>query len=278
MTDIAPLLSVEGVDVHYGRGARRKQAIHAADFAIAPGEVVGLIGETGSGKSTLARAIIGLVRPEAGRIAFHEEDLTALTPAKWRAFRRTGVIQYVFQDPLRSLDPDMTLHDSVAEPLLIRGGLTRAQITEKVRRQFGKVLLDETLLSRLPGQVSGGQRQRAAIARALLTEPRLLILDEPVSALDSANRVQILELLHALAGPDVALLFISHDLGSVAGITDRVIVLYRGRIVEVDRTDSIINRPAHPYTKLLVGSAPTLTAGGSDRQWRDRLRAELGAA
>lgn len=272
------LLSVDGVDVHYGRGSRRKQAVHRADFSLAPGEVVGLIGETGSGKSTLARTIIGLVKPDAGRIVFDGRDLTGLTTAQWRAFRRSGAVQYVFQDPLRSLDPDTTLHDSVAEPLLVRGGLTRTQITEKVSEQFDRVHLDRALLRRPPGQVSGGQRQRAAIARALITEPRLLILDEPVSALDSANRVQVLELLQGLAGPRVALLFISHDLGSVAGITDRVIVLYRGQIVEMDRTDAIINRPVHPYTRLLVGSAPTLSRNGGDREWRDRLRAELGAA
>jgi ABC-type glutathione transport system ATPase component len=251
------VLEVGGLDVAYGQGARRKQVVTNAKFRIAPGEVVGLIGETGSGKSTIARAVLGLVPTAAGAIAFDGELIGALSPARRRAFRRSGVLQYVFQDPLRSLDPDITLHDSVAEPLVVRGGLRRAEVSDRVREAFGRVRLDESLLHRLPGQVSGGQRQRAAIARALVTDPRLLILDEPVSALDSANRVQILELLRELADPSVALLFISHDLGSVAGITDRVLVLYRGRIVEAGATETVINRPNHPYTKLLIGSAPT---------------------
>jgi len=274
----APLLDVDGLDVFYGRGARRKQVIHSATFSVAPGEVVGLIGETGSGKSTIARTIVGLVPAAAGRVSVGGRDLTGLSSSAWRGFRRSGTVQYVFQDPLRSLDPDLTLHDSVAEPLLITGGRNRTQVTERVLAQFARVNLDESLLRRLPGQVSGGQRQRAAIARALITEPRLLIVDEPVSALDSANRVQVLELLRELAGGDVALLFISHDLGSVAGITDRVIVLYRGRVVEAGPTSDVINHPVHPYTQLLVGSAPTLTRAGADREWRDSLRAQLGAA
>lgn len=275
MSAAVPVLEVRDLDVAFGQGARRKQVVTGADFEIAPGEVVGLIGETGSGKSTIARTVIGLVSAAAGSIAFEGQPIGTLSASRRRAFRRSGVLQYVFQDPLRSLDPDITLHDSIAEPLRIRGGLRRAEISDRVGAVFARVGLDESLLHRLPGQVSGGQRQRAAIARALVTDPRLLILDEPVSALDSANRVQILELLRELAGPSVALLFISHDLGSVAGITDRVLVLYRGRIVEDGDTETIINRPAHTYTKLLMGSAPTLTDRGGDRAWRDRLRVQL---
>ena len=128
------------------------------------------------------------------------------------------------------------------------------------------------MLDRLPGELSGGQRQRVAVARALVTEPELVILDEPVSALDSANRVQVLEILADLRASGVALVFISHDLGSVAGITDRVAVLYQGAVVEVDATDAIVNRPQHHYTRLLVGSAPTLTTGSLDRARRDELR------
>jgi ABC-type glutathione transport system ATPase component len=272
-----PLLEVSGLDVFYGRGSARKQAIFDATFSIAPGEVVGLIGETGSGKSTLARTILGLIKPDNGVIRFEGADLAALGHRQRQLFRRSGAVQYVFQDPLRSLDPDFTLEESIAEPLLSSGAHSRAEVATKVREYFRQVRLDEGLLSRLPGQVSGGQRQRAAIARALISEPRLLILDEPVSALDSANRVQILELLQNLASPSVSLLFISHDLGSVAGITDRVVVLYRGRIVEIDTTDAIVNDPIHPYTQLLVGSAPILGSGPSDRAWRDDIRSRLGA-
>jgi ABC-type glutathione transport system ATPase component len=269
------LLTVNGLDVFYGKGSGRKQVLFDAGLTIAPGEVVGLIGETGSGKSTLARAILGLVKPTAGSIEFQAVDLTGFSARHWQLFRRSGAVQYVFQDPLRSLDPDFTLEESIAEPLVARGTYSRAEVAAKVREYLARVRLDESLLPRLPGQVSGGQRQRAAIARALISEPKLLILDEPVSALDSANRVQILELLQSLASPSVSLLFISHDLGSVAGITDRVIVLYRGKIVEIDSTDRIVNEPNHPYTQLLVGSAPTLTSGSSSRAWRDELRARL---
>ncbi|MFT4122693.1 MAG: ABC transporter ATP-binding protein [Microbacteriaceae bacterium] len=292
----APILSVRGLDVAYGRGARRKQALAAVDLEVHPGEIVGLIGETGSGKSTLARTIIGLVPADGGSIRFRGQDsggpdaggrdaggreLVGLRGGALRRLRRSGAIQYVFQDPLRSLDPEVPLGESVAEPLLVRGGLGRkglgrATVAERVREQFRRVNLDEGLLRRLPGEVSGGQRQRAAIARALITDPRLLVLDEPVSALDSANRVQVLELLQGLAGPERGIVFISHDLGSVAGITDRVVVLYHGRVVETERTERILVRPAHPYTKLLLGSAPTLSGHRSERAWRDRLRAELG--
>lgn len=270
------LLEVEHLTVGYGHGTRRKEVIADASFTVHGGEVVGLIGETGSGKSTLARTVIGLVPPSAGHVRFDGQDLTAFTARQWRTFRRSGAVQYVFQDPLRSLDPDITLDESVAEPLVIAGGRSRAEIAARVREQFRRVHLDEALLGRLPGQVSGGQRQRASIARALVTEPRLLILDEPVSALDSANRVQVLELLQELAGPGVGILFISHDLGSVAGITDRVIVLFRGDVVEVDTTEAVITRPSHPYTQLLVGSAPTVSGAASDRARRDELRERLG--
>ncbi|PZE25636.1 MULTISPECIES: ABC transporter ATP-binding protein [unclassified Curtobacterium] len=273
----APVLQIEGLRVSYGRGARRQQVIHDADLTIAPGEVVGLIGETGSGKSTLARAVLGLVPASGGRIILDGQDVTRASAKQRQGLRRSGRVQYVFQDPMRSLDPGFTLEQSIAEPLVTSGRYDRTTIAATVREYLAKVRLDERLLDRLPGQVSGGQRQRIAIARALVTRPGLLILDEPVSALDSANRVQILELLQGLAGPDVSLLFISHDLGSVAGITDRVVVLYRGRVVETNTTDAIINDPQHPYTQLLVGSAPTLGTEAATRAWRDELRARVDA-
>ncbi|MCU1528944.1 MAG: dipeptide/oligopeptide/nickel transporter ATP-binding protein [Frondihabitans sp.] len=269
------VLAVQGLEVSYGRGSREKRVLFDINLSISTGEVVGLIGETGSGKSTLARTILGLVKPTSGRVVFEGTDLTTLSNTQRQQFRRAGSVQYVFQDPMRSLDPDFTIEESIAEPLVSGGRFSRAEIATRVRDYLARVHLDESLLPRLPAQVSGGQRQRAAIARALISEPRLLILDEPVSALDSANRVQILELLQSLAGPEVSLLFISHDLGSVAGITDRVVVLYRGRIVEVADTDSIINSPQHAYTQLLVGSAPTLSGGSSGRAWRDDVRARI---
>ncbi|GGN95179.1 hypothetical protein GCM10010112_85200 [Actinoplanes lobatus] len=250
------LLEISGLDVHYRRRTGRLHALRSVSFTIGAGETVGVIGETGSGKSTLARTILGLVRPSAGRILLDGSDVAAFSPRQWRELRRRGVVQYVFQDPLRSLDPDLTIGDSLAEPLHIRGGVPDAG--ERVRTILARVRLDAELLDRLPGELSGGQRQRVAVARALITEPRLVLLDEPVSALDSANRVRVLELLKELRDAGTALMFISHDLGSVAGITDRVAVLYQGEIVEDRATRDVINSPEHPYTRKLIRSVPTL--------------------
>ncbi|MFD8418701.1 ABC transporter ATP-binding protein [Streptomyces sp. NPDC059466] len=270
------VLQVTGLDVHYGLRRRRRRALHGVSLSVAPGETVGIIGETGSGKSTFARTVLGLVRASAGRIVIGGEDVSAYGPRQWRGLRRRGVVQYVFQDPLRSLDPDLTVEESLVEPLLVRG-VGREEAAGRARAFLARVRLSEELLDRLPGELSGGQRQRVAVARALVTEPRLVILDEPVSALDSANRVQILQILKELRAAGVALVFISHDLGSVAGIADRIAVLYQGELVEAGAARDVITRPRHPYTRLLVSSAPTLRAASADRAERAALRALLHA-
>jgi ABC-type glutathione transport system ATPase component len=271
-----PVLNVADLEVHYGHRRRRRQVLNRVSLSIAPGETVGIIGETGSGKSTLARAVLGLVRASAGSIVIDGEEVGSYGHRQWRALRRRGVIQYVFQDPLRSLDPDVTVEASLAEPLLIQG-VSRQEAAARVRAFLDRVRLSPELLDRLPGELSGGQRQRVAVARALVTEPRLVILDEPVSALDSANRVQILQILKELRADGVALVFISHDLGSVAGVADRIAVLYQGELVEVGATGDVINQPQHPYTRLLVRSAPTLHSAAADRAEREALRALLHA-
>lgn len=271
-----PVLEVTDLEVHYGLRRRRRRALHDVSLSIAPGETVGIIGETGSGKSTLARTVLGLVRASSGSIVIDGEEVSAYGHRQWRALRRRGVIQYVFQDPLRSLDPDVTVEASLAEPLLIQG-VSRQEAATRVRAFLDRVRLSAELLDRLPGELSGGQRQRVAVARALVTEPRLVILDEPVSALDSANRVQILQILKELRADGVALVFISHDLGSVAGVADRIAVLYQGELVEVGATADVINEPQHPYTRLLVRSAPTLHSAAADRAEREALRALLHA-
>ena len=273
-----PLLEVEGLDVVYGHGSARRHALRGATFCLNAGEKIGIIGETGSGKSTLARAILGLVKPATGRVRLGGRLLTQLNAKQWRDLRRRGSLQYIFQDPLRSMDPDVTIAETLAEPLLIRGSVARDDVERRVGEHLRQVNLDPEVLPRYPGELSGGQRQRVAIARALITEPRLLILDEPVSALDSANRVQVLQLLGRQRSSEVGMLFISHDLGSVAGLTDRIVVMRRGEIVEIGSTSSVTNNPQHPYTKLLVGSAPTLASGALDRRRRDALRAELQTA
>ncbi|MFE9680407.1 ABC transporter ATP-binding protein [Streptomyces sp. NPDC006285] len=270
------VLEVTGLEVHYGPRRQRRRALHGVSLSVAPGETVGIIGETGSGKSTFARTVLGLVRASAGRIVIGGEDVGPYGNREWRRLRRRGIVQYVFQDPLRSLDPDLTVEESLVEPLLVQG-VPRQEAAGRARAFLGRVHLSEELLGRLPGELSGGQRQRVAVARALVTEPKLVILDEPVSALDSANRVQILQILKDLRATGVALVFISHDLGSVTGVADRIAVLHQGELVEVGAARDVITAPRHVYTRLLVGSAPTLRTASADRAERARLRALLHA-
>lgn len=270
------LLRLKGLEVCYGRGAEKKFILHSIDLDVLKGETIGLIGETGSGKTTLVRSILAAAPVSAGTIQFGQVELSALKGRALRDFRRSGKLQYVFQDPLQSLDPDLSVGDSIAEGLHIQGELDPEQISQHVAAALQSVGLDSVIGLRYPRELSGGQRQRVVIARALVLEPALLLLDEPVSALDSASRVQILRLLKTLGRErGIAQVFVSHDLGSVAGIADRIAVLYRGHIVESGPTLQVLRDPQHPYTKLLVGSAPTLSGGAIDRQRRNQLREAL---
>jgi oligopeptide/dipeptide ABC transporter ATP-binding protein len=254
-----PLLSVDGIDVVLGRGWRANQVLSDVDLKIWPGEIVGLVGETGSGKTTLARTVVGLVRPRKGRVTFHGTQISGLRGAASRRERRSGHVQLVFQDPLRSLDPELTVGQLVGEGLKIRGGLDDAEIERRAAAALAQVGLDATLLGRTPGQISGGQRQRVSIARALAVDPELLFCDEPVSALDASNRNYILRLLGDLRDNlGLPIVIISHDLSSLAGIADRVVVLYRGRIVEDGPVAQVFTAPRHPYTALLMASAPSV--------------------
>ena len=255
--DAPPVLAVDNVDVVLGHGWRASQVLSGVSLKVWPGEIVGLVGETGSGKTTLARTVAGLIRPKKGRIFFDGTEISALRGGARRRERRGGHLQLVFQDPLRSLDPDLTVLEIVGEPLKIRGGIGGAEARQKVTDALGKVGLDATLLRRTPGQISGGQRQRVSIARALAAGPRLLLCDEPVSALDASNRNYILRLLRELRDSlNLPIVIISHDLSSLAGIADRVVVLYRGRIVEDGPVSQVFTAPRHPYTALLMASAP----------------------
>jgi oligopeptide/dipeptide ABC transporter ATP-binding protein len=241
------------------------------ELTVRDGEIVGVVGETGSGKTTLARAIAGLNAPDRGRVQLDGQDIARLRGPARRRFRRGGAIQFVFQDPLRSLDPELTVGASIREGLAIAGTGTRAQRAERVADVLRQVGLDPAVADRLPAQISGGQRQRASIARAVISAPRLLLCDEPVSALDASNRNHILLLLDELRRRlAVGIVVISHDLSSLAGIADRVVVLYRGRVVEDGPIAEVFARPRHPYTALLIASAPDIH--GRDRLAAARLR------
>jgi oligopeptide/dipeptide ABC transporter ATP-binding protein len=262
--DAPPVLAVDNVDVVLGRGWRASQVLSGVSLKVWPGEIVGLVGETGSGKTTLARTVVGLVRPKAGSVFFDGTEISGLRGGARRRERRRGHVQLVFQDPLRSLDPDLTVLEIVGEPLKIRGGAGGAEARQTVTDALGKVGLDATLLPRTPGQISGGQRQRVSIARALAAGPRLLLCDEPVSALDASNRNYILRLLRELRDSlNLPIVIISHDLSSLAGIADRVVVLYRGRIVEDGPVSQVFTAPRHPYTALLMASAPSARETGA---------------
>jgi oligopeptide/dipeptide ABC transporter ATP-binding protein len=254
-----PLLAVESVDVTLGHGWRANQVLSGVDLDISPGEIVGLVGETGSGKTTLARTVVGLVNPKRGRVVLDGLPISSLRRGARRAERRRGHVQLVFQDPLRSLDPDLTVAEIVAEGLRIRGEADRDEIRRRVTGALEQVGLDASVLEQTPGQISGGQRQRVSIARALAVEPRLLICDEPVSALDASSRNYVLRLLRELRDSlGLPIVIISHDLSSLAGIADRVVVLYRGRIIEDGPVDQVFATPRHPYTALLMASAPSV--------------------
>jgi oligopeptide/dipeptide ABC transporter ATP-binding protein len=269
-TPVQPLLRASGLSVSYvkprkGTNLGTGAALQNASFEVHPGEIVGIVGETGSGKTTLARAIVGLVAPAAGTIEFEGRDLGALRGRALRDFRREGRIQLVFQDPLRSLDPDLTVARLVAEPLDIAGGLSAAERTARVDEALREVgLQPDSIRDRKPRQLSGGQRQRVSLARAIVTRPKLLFCDEPVSALDVSNRNLVLNLLDRLRRDlGLAVVIIAHDLSSLAGIADRVAVFYRSRLVEQGPTRDVLEQPAHPYTALLVASAPSV----SGRHW-----------
>ena len=272
------LLRIEGLSVAYGhRGGRPgQQVLDGVSLRARAGEILGVIGETGSGKTTLARAVVGLAPVSGGRITVDGTEVTGLRGRALREFRRSGRVQYLFQDPLRSLDPDLTVGALVAEPLAVTGAGGREQRAERAAEALHRVGLDAAIADRLPGRLSGGQRQRVALARSVVTRPRLLLADEPVSALDASNRNHVLRLFDRLRDElDVAVVVISHDLSSLAGIADRIAVLYRGRLVEQGPTAQVLTEPLHPYTALLTASAPSVRREHSIRAVQLRPRADL---
>jgi oligopeptide/dipeptide ABC transporter ATP-binding protein len=262
VTAPAALLEATGLTRHFvlaRTGLRRRpvrlRAVDGVSLRIDPGETLGLVGESGCGKSTVARLVLGLERPDAGRIAFEGEEMQAARSEDWRRVRRRA--QMVFQDPLSALDPRLDVGRQVLEPLAIHRIGTAAEYPQRLAAAAAAVNLPLELAQRYPHELSGGQLQRVVIARALMLEPRLLVCDEPVSALDVSVQAQVVNLLARLQRERrIAYLFISHDLKVVRHISHRVAVMYLGKIVETADRDSLFRTPLHPYTKALIDAVP----------------------
>lgn len=268
-----PLLTVQGLKVHYAvrqgwRGsALAVKAVDGVDLTLRAGECLGLVGESGCGKSSIAQALLGLVPATAGVIRLDGHDITGTGRVPAMALARSA--QMVFQDPMSSLNPRQTIHEILSAPLRLHGMTNRAERDARVAEMLGLVGMAPEVASRYPHAFSGGQRQRLCIARALILRPKLVICDEPVSALDVSIRAQIINLLLELKDKlGLALMLISHDLGVVEHMSDRIAVMYLGRIVEEGGWHEIFTAPSHPYTRALISAIP-------DPLHRDRPPARL---
>jgi oligopeptide/dipeptide ABC transporter ATP-binding protein len=266
-----PLVQVRELRTHFPirRGLLRRQvgAVRAVDgvtFDVRAGETLGLVGESGSGKSTTGRTILRLEEPTSGRVVFDGRELSALAGRALRATRRD--LQMIFQDPYASLDPRMRIGAAVREPLDVHAVGTPAERVARVLELLERVGLEADFARRHPHELSGGQRQRVGIARALATRPRFIVADEPISALDVSIQAQIVNLLAELKEElGLTYLFIAHDLSMVRHISDRVAVMYLGRLVEIGAHDVVFDRPLHPYTRALVASIPVADPDGPAR-------------
>lgn len=254
-----PLLEVTGLAKEFTvKGNKNKiKAVDGVSFSLNAGETLGVVGETGSGKSTLGRLVLRLLEPTAGQILFDEKNIGDLGAKDLRSARRE--MQMIFQDPFASLDSRMTIEAQIREPLDIHKIGTESERQELVKNILGHVGLTEDALTRYPHEFSGGQRQRISIARAIITRPKLIVADEPVSALDVSIQSQILNLLLDLRKEmGLTYIFISHDLSVIQHIADKVAVMYLGKIVEFATVDEIFSNPQHPYTKALISAIPQI--------------------
>lgn len=274
MTD--PILTVTDLDVSFpGKGFRapRNRVLKDVSLSIRPGETLGLVGESGSGKTTIGRAVLGLVPVDSGSIVFEGRNIEKASRRERRRISRD--LQVVFQDPYTSLNPSMTVGDTLTEPLLAQG-VGRAEARSRVADLLDRVRLPRGAADRLPREFSGGQRQRVAIARALAVEPKLIVCDEPVSALDLTTQERVLELLAEVQeSTGVAYLFISHDLTVVRHMSHRVAVIYRGEIVEQGDTVQVTEHPEQPYTRKLLLAAPVVDPE-RQRERREAFAREFG--
>jgi len=254
----APLLTIERLHKRFTvAGGKQLHAVDDLNLGLMAGESIGLVGESGCGKSTLVRLIARLLDPSEGRIVFDGVDLAAVPARRFAKAAQRSAIQMVFQDPTDSLNPRFTAREAIREPLTLLSGLARGAADARVDEVAAQVGLPAALLSRFPHQLSGGQKARVGIARALAVKPRLLILDEPTAALDVSVQAVVLQLLEQLrAELGLSLLFVSHDLNVVRLLTDRVAVMYLGKLVEIGPSEQVFRSPKHPYTQSLVSAIP----------------------
>ncbi len=257
----SPLIEARGLvrtyEVRQGMFGRMTpvRAVDGIDLKVMPGETLGVVGESGSGKSTLGRMLLGIDPPQDGQVIFDGKPMPKLGTREWRALR--AKMQFVYQDPLAALDRRLTIAEQIGEPLAIHGLVPKQFQAARVAELMSAVGLRPDQAGRYPHELSGGQRQRAVIARALASRPKLLVCDEPVSALDVSIQAQVVNMLRDLQEENrIAMVFISHDLKVVRNVADRVAVMYLGRIVEEASSDVIFSTPLHPYTKALVSSVP----------------------
>ncbi len=259
---VEPILSVKDLKVHFPSGGslftapRPLKAVDGVSFDVFPNETLGIVGESGSGKSTIGRAVLQLIKPTAGHVAWLGKNIAGHSRSQMKPYRREMSI--VFQDPLASLNPRMTAGDIIAEPLdTFEPGLSADDRKKRVQEIMRQVGLLPQMINRYPHEFSGGQNQRIGIARAMILKPKLIVADEPVSSLDVSIRAQIINLLSDLQkATGVALMFISHDLAVVRHVSHRVLVLYLGKVMEIAEAGVLLTKPRHPYTQALLSAAP----------------------
>ena len=254
----------------FSRVVGQVHAVEDVSFDLAPREVLGLAGESGSGKTTIGRALLRLIEPTEGEVLFEGTDVLGFDAKRLKGFRRAA--QMVFQDPYASMDPMMTVREVIAEPLRVQSMARGAELADRVEALLRDVALPADFARRRPSELSGGQRQRVVIARALAVEPRFIVADEPVSALDVSIQAQIVSLLEELkARHGLTMLFISHDLAIMEYLSDRIAVLYLGRIMEIGPSHEVATQPRHPYTEALVSAVP----GANGSRKRIILRGDI---